>query len=297
MAPDLSPAETTQMDLEWVMGFATDVGGPTSHTAIVAQAKAIPAVLGLERVSQQVTSGDFVIIDGNAGLVIINPEEETLHAYREKQEAYTIYTQEILAQAHLSAETTDGYQIEVGANIELAEEVNTILSYGAESIGLYRTEFFYLTKGSLPTEEELFENFKAVALRMDGRPVTIRTLDVGGDKVSTTMDLSSQRNPALGLRAIRYCLKEPVIFQSQLRAILRASAYGRVRVMFPLISGVGELLEARSIMQNVMDQLEREGVEYDPRWRWASWLRCPPPWRWRIFWPSMWISSASAPMT
>ena len=265
VAPDLSPAETTQMDLEWVMGFATDVGGPTSHTAIVAQAKAIPAVLGLERVSQQVTSGDFVIVDGSAGVVVINPEEETLHAYREKQEAYAIYTQEILAQAHLSAETSDGYQIEVGANIELAEEVNTILSYGAESIGLYRTEFFYLTKGRTPSEEELYTNFKAVAQRMDGRPVTIRTLDVGGDKISTSMDLSNQRNPALGLRAIRYCLKEPEIFKAQLRAILRASAHGRVRVMFPLISGVGELLEARGILQKVMEQLEYEGVEYDPQ--------------------------------
>jgi phosphotransferase system enzyme I (PtsI) len=263
VAHDLSPAETTQMDMEWVMGFATDVGGPTSHTAIVAQAKGIPAVLGLERVSSEVTSGEFIIIDGSEGLVIINPEDETLHVYREKQEVYELYTQEILAQAHLPAETLDQHQIEVGANIELAEEVNSILAYGVESIGLYRTEFFYLAQSTLPSEEELFSNFKAVAQRMEGRPVTIRTLDVGGDKIASSIDLATQRNPALGLRAIRFCLKEPGLFKEQLRAILRASAFGRVRIMFPLISGVGELIEAKAILDQVSYELDKQGVEFD----------------------------------
>jgi phosphotransferase system enzyme I (PtsI) len=264
VAHDLSPAETTQMDLGWVMGFVTDMGGPTSHTAIMAQAKAIPAVLGLERISQEVTSGDFIIVDGSAGTVIVNPGEETLHDYRDKQEAYELYAQEILAQAHLPTNTTDGRRLEVGANIELAEEVGTALTYGAEAVGLFRTEFLYVSQKILPTEEELLANFKAVAQRLDGRPVNIRTLDIGGDKFASSLELAPEINPALGLRAIRYCLKEQGLFRTQLRAILRASAYGKVRVMFPLISGVGELLQAREILEQVQRELADQGQAYDP---------------------------------
>ena len=263
VAHDLSPAETTQMDLDWIMGFGIDMGGPTSHTAIVAQAKQIPAVVGLERISQEVRSGDFLILDGSEGVVVINPEEETLHNYRYKQEAYRLYTQEILAQAHLPAKTIDGRQVEVAANIELAEEVGMALNYGAESVGLYRTEFFYLTQKTLPTPEELFENFKTVAQRLNGRPVTIRTLDIGGDKFASPLNLSPQINPAMGLRAIRFCLKEQGIFRDQLRAILRASAFGQVKVMFPLISGVQELLQAKEILAEVRQELDRRGEAYD----------------------------------
>ncbi|MGD8561745.1 MAG: phosphoenolpyruvate--protein phosphotransferase [Desulfarculaceae bacterium] len=263
VAHDLSPADTTQMDLGWVLGFVTDMGGPTSHTAIVAQAKAIPAVVGLERVSREVKSGDFLIVDGSQGLVVINPEEETLHTYREKQEAYEIYTQEILAQGHLPARTADNHQIRVMANIELAEEVSSVLNYGAEGIGLYRTEFFYITQKVMPTEQELFSNFKAVAQKLEGRPVTIRTLDLGGDKFASTMDLAPEINPAMGLRAIRFCLKERNLFKDQLRAILRASAFGKVQVMFPLISGVSELVEAKSILEEVSDELTRQGEPHD----------------------------------
>ncbi|MCF8098360.1 MAG: phosphoenolpyruvate--protein phosphotransferase, partial [Desulfarculaceae bacterium] len=195
VAHDLSPAETTQMDLGWIMGFVTDMGGPTSHTAIMAQAKAIPAVVGLERVSAEVTSGDFVIVDGSNGTIIVHPEEETLHDYRDKQEAYEIYAQEILAQAHLPAATADGRCLEVGANIELAEEVGTALNYGAEAVGLFRTEFLYVSQKTLPTEEELFTNFAAVAQRLDGRPVNIRTLDIGGDKFASSLELAPEINP------------------------------------------------------------------------------------------------------
>ena len=265
VAHDLSPADTTQIDLDWVLGFGIDMGGPTSHTAIVAQAKGIPAVVGLEKISQEVRGGDFLILDGSDGVVVVNPEEETLHNYREKQEAYHLYTQEILAQAHLPAETADGHQVEVGANIELAEEVGTVLTYGAESVGLYRTEFFYLTQKSLPTQEELFENFKTVAQKLDGRPVTIRTLDIGGDKFASPMELAPQINPAMGLRAIRFCLKEKKLFKDQLRAILRASSFGRVKVMFPLISGVAELLEAKSVLDEVREELKQNGHDYDRR--------------------------------
>lgn len=265
VAHDLSPADTTQIDLDWVLGFGIDMGGPTSHTAIVAQAKGIPAVVGLEKISREVKGGDFLILDGSDGVVVVNPEEETLHTYRDKLEAYQLYTQEILAQAHLPAETADGHQVEVGANIELAEEVGTVLTYGAESVGLYRTEFFYLTQKSLPTQEELFENFKAVAQKLDGRPVTIRTLDIGGDKFASPMELPPQINPAMGLRAIRFCLKEKELFKDQLRAILRASSFGRVKVMFPLISGVAELLEAKGVLDEVREELKQNGIDYDRR--------------------------------
>lgn len=260
---DLSPADTSKMDLDWVMGFITNMGGPTSHTAIMAQAKAIPAVVGLERVTLEVKSGDFLIVDGSAGVVVINPEEETLISYREKQEAYELYAQEILAQAHLPAETADGHLVEVEANIELAEEVGSVLNYGAEGIGLYRTEFFYITQKTMPSAEELFENFKSVAQRLDGQPVNIRTLDIGGDKFASSMELAPEINPALGLRAIRYCLKELGMFKDQLRAILRASAFGKVRVLFPLVSGVGELMQARQVLDEVRLELDHEGLEYD----------------------------------
>lgn len=263
VAHDFSPADTSKMDLGWVMGFVTDMGGPTSHTAIMAQAKAIPAVVGLEHVTREVKSGDFLIVDGSNGVVVINPEEETLLSYREKQEAYELYAQEILAQAHLPAETLDKHLVQVEANIELAEEVSSVLNYGAEGIGLYRTEFFYITQKTMPNAEELFENFKSVALRLEGQPVNIRTLDIGGDKFASSMELAPEINPALGLRAIRYCLKERGMFMAQLRAILKASAFGKVRVLFPLISGVGELNQARAVLDEVRAELDTEGVEYD----------------------------------
>lgn len=264
VAHDLSPAETTQMDLGWIMGFVTDIGGPTSHTAIMAQAKAIPAVVGLERVSAEVTSGDFVIVDGSNGTIIVHPDEETLHDYRDRQEAYELYAQEILAQAYLPAATVDGRCLEVGANIELAEEVGTALTYGAEAVGLFRTEFLYVSQKTLPTEEELFSNFAAVAQRLDGRPVNIRTLDIGGDKFASFLEWAPEINPALGLRAIRYCLKEQTLFRTQLRAILRASVYGEVRIMFPLISGVGELLQARQVLEEVKQELAGQGLAFAP---------------------------------
>ncbi|CAO0820920.1 Phosphoenolpyruvate-protein phosphotransferase [Desulfarculales bacterium] len=265
VAHDLSPADTTQMDLDWIMGFVTDMGGPTSHTAIMAQAKALPAVLGLERVSLEVQNGDFLIVDGSAGVVVVNPDDETLYYYRDKQKAYEFYAQEILAQAHLPAQTLDGHSVDVGANIELAEEVGMVLGYGAESVGLYRTEFFYITKKTIPTKDELFHNFRAVVQRLGGRPVNIRTLDIGGDKFASSVDLAPEINPALGLRAIRFCLKEKELFKDQLRAILRASAFGKVRVLFPLISGVEELVQAKELLEQSKADLVRRGQSFDSK--------------------------------
>ena len=263
VAHDLSPAETTQMDLDWVLGFVTDIGGPTSHTAIMAQAKGIPAVVGLKAISRKVRNGDFLIVDGSQGVVVINPEEETLHQYRERHEAFELYSQEVMSQAGLPARTVDGHLIQVEANIELADEVGTVLNYGAEGIGLYRSEFFYITQKEMPTQEELYQNFKAVTERLGGRPVNIRTLDIGGDKFASTMELAPQINPALGLRAIRFCLQEKELFKDQLAAILRASATGKVRVMFPLISGVNELVEAKSILEEVKSELSAKGLAFD----------------------------------
>lgn len=263
VAHDLSPADTAQMDLDWVLGFATDMGGPTSHTAIMAQARAIPAVVGCQRGSREVQNGDLIIIDGGEGVLIVNPDEETLHLYRERQEAYELYSQEVLAQANLEARTADGARAHIAANIEMGAEAGGVVGYGAEGIGLYRTEFFYLNKRQLPTEEELYEDFQDVARRMGDLPVTIRTLDIGGDKFAHSVDLAPEANPALGLRAIRFCLQERDLFKTQLRAILRASAMGQIRVMFPMISGVGELRKAKAIIEDTMTELDHRGVPFD----------------------------------
>ena len=263
VAHDLSPADTAKMDLDWVLGFATDMGGPTSHTAIMAQARAIPAVVGLQRISRVAKNGDFIIIDGSTGKVIVNPHEETLVAYRERQEAYEIYNQEILAQASRDAVTSDGHRVHVEANIELGLEAAGVLRYGAEGIGLYRTEFLYMNRAQLPTEEELLADFVEVAKLMSPLPVTIRTLDIGGDKFAHSIDLVPEANPALGLRAIRFCLQERELFKTQLRAILRASAHGTIRVMFPMISGVGELLKAKAVLEEVKTDLDHRGIDFD----------------------------------
>jgi len=263
VAHDLSPADTAQMDLDWVLGFATDMGGPTSHTAIMAQARAIPAVVGCQRASRVVQNGDLIIIDGGEGLLIVNPDEETLHLYRERQEAYELYSQEVLAQAGQEARTADGVRVHVVANIEMGAEAGGVAGYGAEGIGLYRTEFFYINKRQLPTEQELLEDFQDVARRMGELPVTIRTLDIGGDKFAHSVDLAPEANPALGLRAIRFCLQERDLFKTQLRAILRASSMGRMRIMFPMISGLGELRKARAIIEDVMTELDHRGLAFD----------------------------------
>ncbi len=263
VAHDLSPAETIQMDLDWVLGFATDMGGPTSHTAIMAQAKALPAVVGLERISLEVSSGDFIILDGQRGEVVINPTEETLAFYSEREEAYGRYAAEVLAQAHLPAETPDGFRVEVGANIEMAEEVESVLQYGAECIGLYRTEYFYVARKELPSEELLFAEFVKVVQRLQGRTVNIRTLDVGGDKLAFGLASTPELNPAMGLRAIRFTFRERDLFKDQLRAALRASAFGKTRLMFPLISGVNEILLAKEILAEAKAELEARGQEYD----------------------------------
>lgn len=265
VARDLSPVDTTQLSIDKVIGFITETGGQTSHTAIMAQSLEIPAVVGLEQATEEIDTGYTLILDGINGTVIINPEARILSNYLEQKKKFENFKTEISRCSYLPAITLDEYQTQVLANIEFQEEVAMALDYGADGIGLYRTEFLYLRQQELPTEEELFEDYKAVAMMMAPRKVTIRTLDIGGDKFSSRLQYVGGINPALGLRAIRFCLKEQEIFRAQLRAILRASAFGQVRLMFPLISGVQEVQQARLILEEVKQELRLEGHAFDPQ--------------------------------
>ncbi|MBW2093703.1 MAG: phosphoenolpyruvate--protein phosphotransferase [Deltaproteobacteria bacterium] len=263
VAHDLSPADTTELNISKVMGFITDVGGQTSHTAIMAQALEIPAVVGLESASARISDGDLLIVDGSTGEVVINPDDAEIIRYQEKQLQHEKYKSTIARICHLPAQTPDGYRIAIKANIEFLEEVAAVRDHGAEGIGLYRTEFLYLRSKGLPTEEELFKDYREVAEIMAPEPVTIRTLDIGGDKFASHIEIANEMNPAMGLRAIRLCLKEPNLFRTQLRAILRASTFGRVQLMFPMISGIQEVLEVKEILDTVKKELDSEGIIYD----------------------------------
>lgn len=263
VAHDLSPADTTQLPLDRVMGFINDMGGKTSHTTIMAQALEIPAVVGLENSTRRVKTGDLLIVDGTAGHVVINPTEKAIKYYYGRQQSYEHRRAEIVRSAYLPAETLDGHLIEVKANIEMFDEVPSVNEHGSDGIGLYRTEFLYLSRRQPPTEQELYEDYRDVAQLIHPRPLTIRTLDLGGDKFASSLEWAEEMNPALGLRAIRFCLKEQGIFRDQLRAILRASTVGNVKVMFPMISGLEELNEAKSVLNEVREELSREGVEYN----------------------------------
>lgn len=264
VAHDLSPGDTAELNISKVMGFVTDVGGKTSHTAIMAQALEIPAVMGLESVTLQVREGDLLIVDGNTGKVIINPEDSTIVLYREKQLQHEAYKTSIARTSHLPAVTLDGHRIAVKANMEFLEEVSSFRVYGGEGIGLYRTEVMYLRSKRLPSEEELFDNYSEIAQIVGPDSVTIRTLDLGADKFASTVETSAEMNPALGLRAIRLSLREPQIFKSQLKAIYRASAYGKVELMFPMISDLQEILDAKKILQDVKEELANQDIKYDP---------------------------------
>lgn len=263
VAHELSAGDTSELNPSKVMGFITDAGGRTSHAAIIAQALQIPVVVGLESATKLVGEGDLLIVDGNSGEVIINPDDEVIIEYQEKHLRHEKYKSSIARVSHLPAITLDGHPIAVKANMEFLEEVTAAREHGSEGIGLYRTEFLYLKSKELPSEEELFHDYREVAEIIAPEPVTIRTLDLGADKFASGHEIDKEANPALGLRAIRFCLKEPEIFKRQLRAILRASFYGRVQLMFPMISGLQELLDAKEIMGQVKDELNRENIEYD----------------------------------
>ena len=262
VANDLSPAETSQINLERVRGFITDRGGKASHTGIIARSLEIPAVVGLKSATSSIRSDDLIIVDGNAGTVIIHPAEDTLVHYEERKIHYEEYKAVITRESYAPAESVDGVRLEVMGNIELPEEVFALINYGGDGIGLYRTEFQYFNRSDFPGEDELFDKYKDVVEVMDPKPVTIRTLDINGDKALANHVDSDEKNPALGLRAIRYCLKKPDIFKAQLRAILRAAAFGNVRILFPMISTYFEICEANRILDEAAQSLEKEGLPY-----------------------------------
>jgi phosphotransferase system enzyme I (PtsI) len=261
IAHDLSPADAVVMvKTGRVAGFLTDLGGQTSHTAIVARAREIPAVVGAGRASEQVAPGDLVAMDGTRGLVLVNPTGEQLALFRETMRRQIEAEQLAEKIRTLPAVTLDGFAVRLNGNIELLEEIPGLLSHGAEGIGLYRTEFLFLDRSLPPTEEEHYRAYRQVLEAMQGRPVTIRTLDLGGDKVPSSKRPEKEPNPAMGLRAIRYCLHHRELFRTQLRALLRASVHGNMRLMFPLISGLSELREARSELEACRSELARAGV-------------------------------------
>ena len=262
VARDLLPSQTAALDRTHIKGFATDVGGRTSHTAIVARALGIPAVVGLGNLTTEVSSGDTIIIDGNRGVVIINPDEDQLVEHREyerKREAIEIELKELQT---LPAVTRDGHVISLQANIEFPEEVNDAVARGAAGIGLYRTEFLYMASASEPTEEDHYRAHADALKRLDGRPLVIRTLDLGADKYTQAKQVVPERNPFLGDRSIRMCLHNIPMFKRQLRAIMRATALGDVRIMFPMISTLMELRQAKMILNDVVEELEDEGLPF-----------------------------------
>jgi len=264
VAHDLSPADTAQMVKGKVVAFLTDIGGKTSHTAIMARSLEIPAVVGLENVTRNAEAGDTIIVDGMTGAVIINPSESVLHVYERRRSKYASYDKELHHYRNLPAETLDGRRIRLMGNMEIAEEITSLLDHGAEGIGLYRSEFLYMNRKDLPTEEEHMASYVHVAKQMSPRPVVVRTLDIGGDKFLSPMEVADEINPAMGLRAIRLCLKRPDMFITQLRGILRASAYGKLKVMFPMISGIDELRRAKAIFEETKEELRRENKPFDP---------------------------------
>ncbi|NJC87914.1 MAG: phosphoenolpyruvate--protein phosphotransferase [Desulfuromonas sp.] len=264
VAHDLSPADTLQLDRGKVVGFVTDVGGRTSHTAILARSLAIPAVVGLENITTQVTSGEPMIIDGTAGTVILNPSPDTFREYLARKQHYEYLEKELLAYRTLPAETEDGHHVALRGNVELSDDIVAARAQGVEGIGLFRTEFLFMAASEPPSEEEQYRAYRAAAETMAPHPVTIRTLDVGGDKFVPELNLLDEANPVMGLRAVRFSLKEGNLFRTQLRAILRAAAHGNIRVMFPMISGVAEIRACRHLLEKVRQELVEEGLPAGP---------------------------------
>jgi phosphotransferase system enzyme I (PtsI) len=263
IAHDLSPADTAEMRKERVMAFGTDIGGRTSHTAIMARSLEIPAVVGLKNITSLVADGDFAIVDGNRGKVIVSPSEGSISEYSLEIERYASFTKGLLRFKDLPAVTIDGHSVTLSANIESHEEVGSVLEHGANGIGLYRTEFIYIGREGLPTEEEQYNIYKAVASAVNPEPVIIRTMDLGGDKFLSAFESPKEMNPYLGWRGIRFCLARKDIFKTQLRAILRASAVGNVKIMYPMVSGLDELLDANAVVEEVRAELRAGGVEFD----------------------------------
>lgn len=262
---ELTPAQAASLDVSKVIGFATDAGGRTSHSSIVAAALGIPVVVGCHSVSRIVNDGDLIIVDGKSGTVIVRPDEKTIITYRKDVERAAGAAAGLRELVRLPSVTADGVAIHLSGNIEFPHEVRNLLANGGENVGLYRTEFLYLTNPTEPTEEEHYQNYRQAVELLRGRPLTIRTLDLGADKYTQERQEEPERNPFLGLRSIRYCLANLPMFKTQLRAILRASAHGPIKIMFPLVSTLMELRQTKMILNDVMEECEEEGIDFDRR--------------------------------
>ncbi len=263
VAHDLTPSDTAAMDKTKVRGFVTDIGGRTSHTAIMARSLEIPAVLGLGNITERVNDGDLIVVDGIEGKLIINPDQDQLEDYRGREAAYKEKLRNLKKASHLPAITTDGRRVEISANIGGPGDVKAALKYGAEGVGLYRTEFLYMDRNCLPSEDEQFEAYRIVAEKMNPRPVIIRTLDIGGDKELSYLDLPEELNPFLGWRAIRISLDRSDIFKTQLKAILRASVNKNILIMYPMISCVNEVIAANQVLEECKGALRTAGLPFD----------------------------------
>jgi len=259
---DLSPSTTAQLDKKLVLGFATDIGGKTSHTAIMARSLGIPAVVGLQSISQELESGDYALLDGYNGVVIVNPTDQTLFEYGQLLKLKASLAEKLHEIEHQPAVTLDGKAIHLSANIEAPGDIEAVLAHGADGVGLFRTEFLFINREKLPTEEEQYQAYRQVATALKPRPVIIRTLDLGGDKFASHLQLAQEVNPFLGWRAIRFCLAQPELFRTQLRAIFRAGAEGNVKMMYPMISGMDELNQANALAEKYRAELRSEGKPF-----------------------------------
>lgn len=260
IAEDLTPSDTAQLNRKYVKGFATDIGGRTSHSAIMARSMEIPAVVGTKTVTADIKNGALVIVDGLDGTVIVNPTPDVVQAYQGKQAAYQAKKAEWAKLVNERTVSRDGYHVELAANIGTPDDVNGVLANGGEGVGLYRTEFLYMGRDQLPTEAEQFEAYKTVLERMEGKPVVVRTLDIGGDKELPYLGLPKEMNPFLGYRAIRLCLTSQDMFRTQLRALLRASTYGNLKIMFPMIATLDEFRQAKAVLMEEKERLQGKGI-------------------------------------
>ena len=275
VAHDLTPSDTAQLDRSKVTGFLTNIGGRTSHSAIMARTLEIPAIVGLKDITTSVKNGDMVIVDGIEGICIINPEQSVIDEYTAKREKFLAEQEELKKLISVETVTKSGRRVEVCGNIGSPADAEAVVANGGDGVGLFRTEFLYMDRDSAPTEEEQFEAYKKVLEIMDGKQVVIRTLDIGGDKTLPYLPLPQEMNPFLGYRAIRICLDRKDIFKVQIRALLRASVYGNLAVMFPMISGLEEFQAAKEFVEECKAELKAEGKEYSEKIQWGIMVEIP----------------------
>ncbi|EPY6471434.1 phosphoenolpyruvate--protein phosphotransferase [Clostridium sporogenes] len=263
VAQDLTPSDTAQLDKDKVIAFLTNIGGRTSHSAIMARTLEIPAIVGMKDITESVNNDDIVIVDGIEGIVIINPDKETIEKYEESKEFFLKEKEELKKLINVETVTKAGKRVEVCGNIGKPQDVHQVLENGGEGVGLFRTEFLYMDRDNMPSEDEQFESYKYAVEKMEGKPVVIRTLDIGGDKKLPYLEMPEEMNPFLGYRAIRLCLDRKELFKVQLRALLRASAFGNLKIMFPMISSLSEFKGAKELLKEYMSELKAEGKEFN----------------------------------